>query len=399
MKILFIGICNFVDYPLGGQLSFAKHLTRAMKGGIDLVACTTERNEPLRKWTTKRIEGYDYRVFNICYEENTDKKPFIPRRITIFNYVKRYHHLIRFCDYDCIMLQEPEILLALPKRVLRKICLIQPGVGNPLQISRYPWARKFACLYDKVFFNYAKYCRCILAAADSSAIKRFAERSKGQVDVKNVKQFPTRYDADIFNLKDKRMLRAKYNIPLETTVFVTTGRLNWFKGWKLMIDAFENFIKKSDGIDALLIFIGDGEENDKIREYADNKRLGSNVILLGRKPLDVVAEYLSLSDEFIMGSFAEGWSTSLVEAVASCLPCVVTNFSSAADMVKNGYNGYVVDSRSEKEFARRMYDALHLDKTKIAQASEDCQKLSVQKMKEELMKTIAQYYNNEQICK
>ncbi len=392
MKILFIEICNYVDYPLGGQLSFAKHLTRAMGGEIDLVGCTTDMNEPLRKWTTKVIEGYKYNIFNICYEKNTTEKPFVPRRITIYNYIRKYHHLIDFSKYDCVMYQAPEVMLALPKDVLRKSCLVMPGVGNALQISRYKWARPFASLYDKVFFSRAQYCKCILAAADSEAIKCFANRSKGKVQAKNVIQFPTRYDAAIFNKKDKVALRAKYGISEGTTVFVTTGRLNWFKGWKLMIDAFKLYISSTNNHNTQLFFIGDGEEHERITTYINDNSLQDKVILLGRKSLDVVSEYLSLSDEFIMGSFAEGWSTSLVEAIASGIPCVVTDFSSSKEMIKDGYNGYVIENRDVSQFAKRMADALKLNNQNIDEACIKSQRLSVQRMKEVLFSLILPYY-------
>lgn len=269
-----------------------------------------------------------------------------------------------------------------------------PGVGNPLQISRYQWARPLARWYDKVFFSRAKYSRCILAAADSSAIEGFVKRSKGKVAKDKVLKFPTRYDADIFNPKDRIALRTKYKIDRDCKVFVTTGRLNWFKGWKLMIDAFKLCFKQMDDDNMQLFFVGDGEDRDKIIEYTEDLELKDNVFLLGRKPLTAVSEYLALADEFIMGSFAEGWSTSLVEAVASGLPCVVTDFSSAEDMVKDGFNGFVLKNRSEEEFSKRMMDALRLERVNLDNMCKECQNLSVQKMKEEMLKLITPYFAN-----
>lgn len=391
MKILFIELCNYHDYPLGGQLSFAKHLARAMEGEIDLVGCSTNPSEPLQVWTKKQIEGYSYNFFNVCFEKNSAEKPFMPRRIKDYYYVRKCRHLLHFEDYDCVALQAPEVMLALPDNVLKKSCLIMPGVGNPLQISRYHWARSFSELYDRAFFSKAHFCRCILAAADTNALTAFVNRSKGKIDKDKVLMFPTRYDADIFNRKDRKALRSKYGLENDVTVFVTTGRLNWFKGWKLMIDAFRIFIKHSSN--SLLLFIGDGEDHEKIVEYAKKEVSEGRIALLGRKPLNEVSEYLSLADEFIMGSFAEGWSTSLVEAVASGLPCVVTDFSSAEEMVKDGDNGYVLKNRDADQFAKRMADALSLDNANILKMCDDCQKLSVQNMKTEFFKLIRPYFS------
>ena len=67
-----------------------------------------------------------------------------------------------------------------------------------------------------------------------------------------------------------------------------------------------------------------------------------------------------MANAFIMGSYKEGWSTSLVEAVACACPCVVTDFSSASDMIEEGVNGWVIKNRNEDEFTRRMSDVLSL---------------------------------------
>ena len=85
-----------------------------------------------------------------------------------------------------------------------------------------------------------------------------------------------------------------------------------------------------------------------------------------------------------MGSYTEGWSTSLVEAVACSVPCVVTKFSSAYDLVKNGENGFVVDNRDENIFAFKMEDALKLNKTTLNKISNNAYKMSVQAMREQL---------------
>jgi len=159
-----------------------------------------------------------------------------------------------------------------------------------------------------------------------------------------------------------------------------------------MIDAFKLYISSTNNHNTQLFFIGDGEEHERITTYINDNSLQDKVILLGRKSLDVVSEYLSLSDEFIMGSFAEGWSTSLVEAIASGIPCVVTDFSSSKEMIKDGYNGYVIENRDVSQFAKRMADALKLNNQNIDEACIKSQRLSVQRMKEVLFSLILPYY-------
>ncbi len=386
MKILFIELCNYKDYPLGGHLSFAKHLTRAMQGDMDLIGYTTDSEIPLGKWVQMTISGYNYNIFNVSYiHHNSSSKPIIPKRITAYLSLRKYIGHINFDIYERIIIQTPEVLFAIPNQYMGKVCLIMPGVENPLRISRYKIARYFTKLYDRIFFQKALLVKCVLAAADKEAIDDFEKRSNGLLK-SPVYQFPTRYDADIFNIKENSALRKRHNISENDIIIVTTGRLNWFKGWKLMIDAFKIFKMMHDN--SKLYFIGDGEDREKIKEYVKANKLDDAVLLLGQQTPEMVSIYLNIADLFIMGSYKEGWSTSLVEAVACGIPCVVTNFSSAKEMVTNGINGYVIDTRDEHIFANQMENAIALPKENVMITATKCKVLSVQNMRKEFEKII-----------
>ena len=87
-----------------------------------------------------------------------------------------------------------------------------------------------------------------------------------------------------------------------------------------------------------------------------------------------------------MGSYKEGWSTSLVEAVACGTPCVVTDFSSATEMVHDNINGYVVCERNEQIFANKMNDTFSLTNENLSQEATKIQNLAVSNMKREFEK-------------
>ncbi len=89
-----------------------------------------------------------------------------------------------------------------------------------------------------------------------------------------------------------------------------------------------------------------------------------------------------------MGSFAEGWSTTLVEACACGVPCVVTDFSSAREMVYKGKNGYVVPNRDAALFASRMEDAVALERSKVQDYDKQFDYLAQSKIMEELEKIL-----------
>lgn len=201
---LFIELCNFIDYPLGGQLSFARHLTHAMQGDLHLVGISTNLSESVHQWFIKKIEETDYRIFNVYHTQKSSKKPIVPTRLSDYFKLKNCISKLGLEQYDNIVVQAPEVLLCIPNACLHKVVLIMPGVENPLSISRYKMARNFQKLYDKVFFKKAHSVRHILAAADNQSIQACIKRSKGQIKKDQIVQFPTRYDGSIFNIKDTK---------------------------------------------------------------------------------------------------------------------------------------------------------------------------------------------------
>lgn len=385
-RILFIEFCNFTDYPLGGHLSFAKHLTRAMAGGMDLVGLTTDAEEPVGEWQAKIVEGAEYRVLNVARVVPSSKRPLVPSRVTNYFLMRRFASRIEWGKYPVILIQTPEILFAVPKAVLSRVILVMPGVGNPLAISRYPWARRLAWLYDRVFFRRAGRVRRLLAAADKEAVAGFVARGRGWISASKVLQFPTRYDEHIFHVREAERLRERQGIPTTGKLIVTTGRLNWFKGWQLMLDAFFLFRKRHEG--ARFVFIGDGEDRPRIEEYARSHAALDEVMFLGQQSLATISEWLCMADLFVMGSFKEGWSTSLVEATACGAACVVTDFSSAAEMVEDGVNGFVLHDRDARHFAEAMEKALSLDKGQLRKTAQGMERLAVKNMRQDFLNAI-----------
>lgn len=377
MKILVIDNVNYEDYPTGGILNFYRNMLPAFGSDLLLAGITTDTATPVGIWTQKTIEGQNFEYFSMARVTPSAKRPLIPERITNCFYIRKYiNTILKRNDFDWIVTHKPEVMYFIPDGYMSKTCYIMPGVENPLSISRYPWARNMAGLYDSFFLMpKAAKARKLLAAADYNDRKAFADRSKGKINVDKVIEFPTRYDDSIYGVN-----RAMRND--NEKVFVTVGRLGWFKGWKLMIDSLKQTRKSINN--AKLYFIGDGEDYDKIKTYIHKQGLDESVILLGKKAPKEIAEWLNKADVFVMGSMAEGWSTTLVEACACGVPCVVTDFSSARDMVADGKNGYVVTGRDEKVFSKKMIDALSLNRDEVIEYDKRYEKLAVSHLKEDL---------------
>lgn len=85
---------------------------------------------------------------------------------------------------------------------------------------------------------------------------------------------------------------------------------------------------------AELVLVGDGPERATLEAHAGTR-------LLGRR--EDVEEQLRSATVYVSASNAEGLSNSLLEAMASGLPCVVTDVGGVRDVIVDGVHGIVVD--------------------------------------------------------
>ena len=82
-----------------------------------------------------------------------------------------------------------------------------------------------------------------------------------------------------------------------------------------------------------------------------------------------------------MGSYLEGWATSLVEAVACAKPVVCTNFSSADELIEDGVNGFVIKEYDVKLFVDAMLNCINLSDDNLLLRSNKMQQFAVSNLK------------------
>ncbi len=388
MKILIVDNVNFIDYPTGGILSFYRSMLPAFGDDISLAGITTDTTTPVGTWTKKEINGTVYDYYSIKRVKPRAEKPLVPERIKYLFRMKRHvKKILSYQNYDIILTHNVIAVRCFPKEALKKTCLIMPGLGNSMLISRYKWAHGLAKFYDRYFLtDKPSRCKYILAAADRNACADFAARSQGRIKADDIITFPTRYDDQFFHQMNQQECRLKVGLNLTDTVFVTVGRLGWFKGWKFMIDSFILAMKEKP--DSKLLFIGDGEDQEKMEQYINERGLQGKVLLCGKKSPKEIGIYLNAADVFIMGSYTEGWSTTLVEACACRMPCVVTNFSSAKEMIENDVNGYIIEERDEALFSSMMLKALSMDRDKISEYNNKFDTLALSNLKSDFLRVV-----------
>jgi len=133
------------------------------------------------------------------------------------------------------------------------------------------------------------------------------------------------------------------------------------------IDVAQKIIE--DNKNVLFIWAGTGILLDHCRERVRNTK---QIKFLGH--LKDVSKLLQVSDIYFHTSVRESQCISVLEAMSSGLPCVVSDSGGVGDMIKDGYNGYIF-GQSDKVLAVEKLKRLIKNKYKIIRMGEDSRKL------------------------
>ena len=118
------------------------------------------------------------------------------------------------------------------------------------------------------------------------------------------------------------------------------GRLAAVKGLPILFESIAQL--KTVFPELLLNLVGDGEERAKLETMVRELGIQDQVNFLGYQSQSQVRERLQKSDIYVLPSFAEGVSVSLMEAMAAGVPVVTTQIAGVNELVEDGINGYIV---------------------------------------------------------
>ncbi len=116
-----------------------------------------------------------------------------------------------------------------------------------------------------------------------------------------------------------------------------TGRLHPQKNLPLLLEAWTEVARRGP---ANLILVGPGNDRQRLTEMAESLGISDRVQFVGA--VDNPADYLRAADVFVLPSVAEGMSNSLLEAMATALPCVVSGIGGNTDLIADGLTGRLV---------------------------------------------------------
>lgn len=172
-----------------------------------------------------------------------------------------------------------------------------------------------------------------------------------------------------YNAEAVAQVREQFGIPSDAYVVGTVSRLDPVKNQPMMLRAFKRFLQGAPN--AWLLMVGDGPDRAALEALAQELGINSRVIFTGFKTKPV--DFLAALDLFLLSSFTEGTSMTLLEAMSLGIPAVVTDVGGNPEIVEQGLTGLLTPSDDDRAFADAMM-SLYRAPERASVMSKECRK-------------------------
>jgi glycosyltransferase involved in cell wall biosynthesis len=149
-------------------------------------------------------------------------------------------------------------------------------------------------------------------------------------------------------LLDKQTARQQFNLPLDSFVFGTIGRLVKAKDQETLINAFAHI--KPQCPDAKLIIMGDGELETTLKNQIHQLNLTNDIIMTGY--VDKAFKYMKAFDVFLLPSIKEAFGRVLLEAMIAKTPIIATKINGIPEVIDNV--GVLIPAKNTSALANEM---------------------------------------------
>jgi glycosyltransferase involved in cell wall biosynthesis len=155
---------------------------------------------------------------------------------------------------------------------------------------------------------------------------------------------PRGVDTDLFNpMRRSVSLRQQWGADDSTLVLLCVGRLAAEKNLNVVMSTFERLetVRK----DTKLVLVGDGP----LRHALEKKH--PQVIFAGFRTGEDLAQHYASGDMFLFPSLTETFGNVTLEAMSSALTVVAYRHAAAAELIRSGENGQLIEPGDEAAFA------------------------------------------------
>lgn len=138
--------------------------------------------------------------------------------------------------------------------------------------------------------------------------------------------------------------RARYGIPADAPLFLYVGSGFERKGLRALLTAIARLEQACH-----LLVVGRDKKEQAYRQLAGNLGLAGRVHFAGGQK--DTRPFYGAADAFVLPTLYDPFPNTVLEAFASGLPVVTSSKSGAAELIRNGDNGYVCDALDVEQLA------------------------------------------------
>ena len=128
------------------------------------------------------------------------------------------------------------------------------------------------------------------------------------------------------------------------------GRMTAVKRTDLVVEVLRELVDRD--VDARLLLVGDGPDRNHLERYAHELGVIKRCLFVGYQ--EEVARFYDAIDALLLPSVNEGTPVSVIEALAAERPAVATRVGGTPDVIRDGVDGFLVDSADPGELAERL---------------------------------------------
>jgi glycosyltransferase involved in cell wall biosynthesis len=235
-------------------------------------------------------------------------------------------------------------LIILTKWLFGSRCLFWSDAGFPDTISderQIKFMRYYLPVYDGAYTagNLGRRCCLRLGFPDEKIVNAYFSH--------DVDEFDEFYKARA--AKERERIRTELSLAPDTCVLLNISR---FLDWKRLEDLAKS-IEIAEGMplkrEIALILIGDGNytEHEEILGRLRNTR----VIRVKSVHFPEIKSWYAVADLFVFPSEGDIWGLVVNEALSMRVPVICTKRIGASELVRHGWNGYLVEPRSPQQIA------------------------------------------------
>ena len=298
-------LCIIGNMNAGGAETFLMKIYRSLdRSKYQMDFCINEQNECFYENEIKELGGKIYRI------------PAKSQSIKLFK--NGLSDCVKSGNYKYVLRITSSAMGFMDLKIAKKsgvrICSARSSNSNDGKSIK----AKAAHVLGKLL--YSKYVDVKIAPSDLAAKYTFGKKAYRCGDI-HILHNALDLNVYQFDEQARNNIRKEFSISDNVRIIGHVGRFMLQKNHTFLLDVFNEIHKQNH--ETVLMLVGKGELEDKIKEKIKALNLDDSVIFTGVR--SDVSALLSAMDVFVFPSFYEGMPNTVIEAQATGLPCLIAD--------------------------------------------------------------------------